>query len=80
MTRERGGVADGFSDPRTDALGDRSTKKGRTGLVKVALSRGRYTADSHEGLKVTGTYWHFVDVVWVFVYPTLYLVPHLLGK
>ncbi|CAN5850728.1 hypothetical protein BH23ACT10_BH23ACT10_16140 [soil metagenome] len=46
----------------------------------VALRRGRYTADHHEGLKVTGMYWHFVDVVWVLVYPTLYLVPHLLAK
>ena len=46
----------------------------------VALRRGRYTADSHEGLKVTGMYWHFIDVVWVFVFPTLYLVPHLLAK
>lgn len=46
----------------------------------VALSRGRYSADDHEGLKVTGMYWHFVDVVWVVVFPTLYLVPHLLGK
>ncbi|MDP8977139.1 MAG: cytochrome c oxidase subunit 3 [Actinomycetota bacterium] len=42
----------------------------------VALSRGRYTAEHHEGLKVTGIYWHFVDVVWVFVFPTLYLLPH----
>jgi heme/copper-type cytochrome/quinol oxidase subunit 3 len=46
----------------------------------VALRRGRYTADRHEGLKVVGMYWHFVDVVWVFVFPTLYLVPHLLAK
>ena len=43
----------------------------------VALRRGRYTADSHEGLKVVGMYWHFVDVVWVFVFPTLYLLPRL---
>jgi cytochrome c oxidase subunit 3 len=46
----------------------------------AALARGRYTADDHEGLKVAGMYWHFVDVVWVFVFPTLYLVPNLLAK
>lgn len=46
----------------------------------IALSRGRYSASSHEGLKVTGIYWHFVDVVWVVVFPTLYLVPHFLPK
>lgn len=46
----------------------------------LALTRGRYTSDNHEGLKVTGMYWHFVDVVWVFVFPTLYLVPNFLAK
>lgn len=46
----------------------------------AALSRGRYSADSHEGFKSTGMYWHFVDAVWVFVFPTLYLVPNFLGR
>jgi cytochrome c oxidase subunit 3 len=46
----------------------------------VALSRGRYSASSHEGLKVTGIYWHFVDVVWAVVFPTLYLVPNFFPK
>jgi cytochrome c oxidase subunit 3 len=46
----------------------------------IALSRGRYSPSSHEGLKVTGIYWHFVDVVWVVVFPTLYLVPNFLPK
>jgi cytochrome c oxidase subunit III len=26
------------------------------------------------GLEVTGLYWHFVDIVWIFLYPLLYLV------
>jgi heme/copper-type cytochrome/quinol oxidase subunit 3 len=46
----------------------------------LGLHRGVYTADHHGGLLLTGMYWHFVDVVWVFVFPTLYLVPHLLAK
>jgi cytochrome c oxidase subunit 3/cytochrome c oxidase subunit I+III len=46
----------------------------------VALTRGRYTADEHQGLQVAAMYWHFVDVVWVFVFPTLYLVPNLFPK
>ncbi len=46
----------------------------------LGLQRGVYTAEHHEGLLITGMYWHFVDVVWVFVFPTLYLVPHLLAK
>ena len=25
-------------------------------------------------IEVTGLYWHFVDVIWVFLYPLLYLI------
>lgn len=49
-------------------------------FTSVALRRGRYTPGSHEGFKIAGMYWHFVDVIWVFVFPTLYLVPNLLPK
>ena len=49
-------------------------------FVYAALTRGRYSAKDHEGLRVAGMYWHFVDVVWLFVFPTLYLIPHLLAK
>jgi cytochrome c oxidase subunit 3 len=29
----------------------------------------------HEGmLELTGLYWHFVDIVWIFLFPLLYLV------
>ncbi len=43
----------------------------------VAARRGRYTAERHLGVKVVSIYWHFVDVVWVAVYASLYLYPHL---
>jgi cytochrome c oxidase subunit III len=33
--------------------------------------RGRYNADD---LEVTGLYWHFVDLVWMFVVPFVYLL------
>ena len=44
----------------------------------VAARRGLYRPDRHLGLQVVSIYWHFVDVVWVFVFASLYLVPHLL--
>ena len=44
------------------------------GLVYLHLSRGKFTADSHWGASAVVMYWHFVDVVWVFFYPALYLV------
>jgi cytochrome c oxidase subunit 3 len=42
-------------------------------LVAVGLRymRGRYNADD---LEVTGLYWHFVDLVWMFVVPFVYLL------
>jgi len=36
--------------------------------------RGKYTADRHWGVEAAAVYWHFVDVVWVFFYPALYLI------
>lgn len=42
-------------------------------LIAVGLKyqRGRYQADD---LEVTGLYWHFVDLVWMFVVPLVYLL------
>ncbi len=36
--------------------------------------RGKYTAERHWGVEAAANYWHFVDVVWVFFYPALYLI------
>lgn len=36
--------------------------------------RGGFSAQKHWGVEATIKYWHFVDVVWVFFYPALYLV------
>jgi cytochrome c oxidase subunit 3 len=36
--------------------------------------RGHFSAERHWGAEATIKYWHYVDVVWVFFYPTLYLV------
>lgn len=39
--------------------------------VGIRYTRGRYNADD---LEVTGLYWHFVDLVWMFVVPFVYLL------
>jgi cytochrome c oxidase subunit 3 len=36
--------------------------------------KGHYSAERHWGVEATAVYWHFVDVVWVFFYPALYLM------
>ncbi|MCW5980679.1 MAG: cytochrome c oxidase subunit 3 [Bryobacteraceae bacterium] len=41
------------------------------GVVAAGVSRGRFT---HEDVEVSGLYWHFVDLVWMFVFPLVYLL------
>lgn len=36
--------------------------------------KGHFSAERHWGVEATAVYWHFVDVVWVFFYPALYLM------
>jgi cytochrome c oxidase subunit III len=36
--------------------------------------RGAYSPQSHWGVEASVKYWHFVDLVWVFFYPALYLL------
>jgi cytochrome c oxidase subunit 3 len=40
----------------------------------VRLYRGRITPDSYLSLELGGLYWHLVDLVWLFLWPLLYLV------
>lgn len=39
--------------------------------------RGKFTPERHWGVEACAIYWHYVDVVWVFFYPALYLMGHL---
>jgi cytochrome c oxidase subunit 3 len=36
--------------------------------------KGNYSAERHWGVEACAMYWHFVDLVWVFFYPALYLI------
>lgn len=42
--------------------------------VALKLARRRYTAQAHLGLELVGLYWHFVDVIWLFLWPMFYLL------
>jgi cytochrome c oxidase subunit 3 len=49
------------------------------GLILVAVIctqswKKRYSAEYFTPVEVTGLYWHFVDIVWVFLFPLLYLI------
>jgi cytochrome c oxidase subunit 3 len=46
-------------------------------LLTIATTRafrGHFSPKEHRGVEVPGIYWHFVDVMWIFVYSTLYLL------
>jgi cytochrome c oxidase subunit III len=50
-----------------------------SGVIFLAIiyrngRKGLYTQEKHWPVEAAAIYWHFVDVVWVFFYPALYLV------
>jgi len=36
--------------------------------------RGRYTPKYYTPVEMCGLYWHFVDIVWIYLFPLLYLI------
>lgn len=54
-----------------------------TGLIFLSVvlrkgARGLYSQEKHWGVEAAAVYWHFVDVVWIFFYPALYLIGKVL--
>ncbi len=41
------------------------------GIISIGFGRGKF---SSEDVEVSGLYWHFVDLVWMFVFPLVYLM------
>jgi len=41
--------------------------------------RGDFTPEYYAPVEVSGLYWHFVDIVWIFLFPLLYLLGAHLG-
>jgi cytochrome c oxidase subunit 3 len=35
---------------------------------------GKYTAEYNTPVDLIGLYWHFVDIIWIFLFPLLYLI------
>lgn len=44
-----------------------------TGILLNGL-RGRYHTDNYAAVEIAGLYWHFVDLVWIFVFAFVYLL------
>ena len=43
-------------------------------FATIRAFRGHFTPEHHHGVEIPGIYWHFVDVMWIVVYATVYLL------
>jgi cytochrome c oxidase subunit III len=49
-------------------------------IVVLSLSaKGHWSEERCQGVKINGVYWHFVVVIWIPLYITIYLTPRLTG-
>jgi cytochrome c oxidase subunit 3 len=47
---------------------------GLLSVIAWLARRGRFSATYYNPVDVSALYWHFVDIVWIFLYPLLYLI------
>ena len=40
----------------------------------VMAWKGRFTPEWHTPVEIGGLYWHFVDIIWIYLFPLLYLI------
>ena len=43
-------------------------------MVTIRSWRGHFSPEEHRGVEVPGIYWHFVDIMWIIVYVTVYIL------
>ena len=43
-------------------------------VLTIMTARGRFSPEYYAPLEISGLYWHFVDIVWIFLFPLLYLI------
>ncbi len=44
------------------------------GIIGWRAGRGDYTPEYHVPVELAGLYWHLVDLIWIFVFPLIYLI------
>ena len=47
---------------------------GLMAFILVMSWKGKYTPQWYTPVEISGLYWHFVDIVWIFLFPLLYLI------
>ena len=43
-------------------------------MANIRAQRGHFNPKQHRGVEVPGIYWHFVDVMWIIVFTTVYIL------
>ena len=43
-------------------------------FMTIRAFRGHFDADHHHGVEIGGIYWHFVDLMWILVFLTVYVL------
>ena len=43
-------------------------------VLVIMTARNRFSSEYYAPLEISGLYWHFVDIVWIFLFPLLYLI------
>jgi cytochrome c oxidase subunit 3 len=46
------------------------------GVLAFYARQGAYNPKYYGPVEITGLYWHFVDIIWIFLFPLLYLIRH----
>ena len=62
------------SDERTALIDRGMVGLGLLTVMFVMAARGRFSVAWHTPVEISGLYWHFVDIIWIFLFPLLYLV------
>jgi cytochrome c oxidase subunit III len=44
------------------------------GYLMIRTFNGGFTSTKHVAVENIGLYWHFVDIVWMFLFPLFYLI------
>ena len=43
-------------------------------VMAIRASKGAFTPQYYTPIEISGLYWHFVDLVWIFLFPLYYLI------
>ncbi len=42
--------------------------------MAILAWRGKISPENYNKVEASGLYWHFVDIIWIYLFPLLYLV------